>query len=372
MGLRRALLAAHCARMASIALCVICGNEEELIGRMLDSFCDAFDVLSLVRAIGCAKPDNTRLIASDWCYKNGKRFHFEVYQNSSEANSWPHVDNFAAARNLSFRTTQCDWRLWADCDDLLAPGAATKIREIVERPEGDVYFFTYVIENTGETILRERMFRKGVGEWQGALHENCIHDMKLNPSVVKGDVAFHHRPAQGKPIDRERNRKILFHATKDYERMAFNVHREYCAMWKEKNDEQARDLAMRWAEICRVIPMHDEMRLIVILHQAGLARDLTAAKNFAWEAIRLMPGRREGYAALAQLELEAKEPARALAFTSLLPAMPRPQRSAIPIAETAYGWPAWDLHLKAMRACGLNDAADKFEKECALTRPKDA
>ena len=102
-----------------ISLCVIAGNEEHHIERMLNSFAPAFDELSLVRAIGSRKADRTLSIARDWAEANRKDFVFSEHVNQPGTEGWDHVDSFAAARNDSFRQASGDWLIWCDCDDVL-------------------------------------------------------------------------------------------------------------------------------------------------------------------------------------------------------------------------------------------------------------
>jgi hypothetical protein len=54
-----------------ISLCAICGNEEAIIERMLESFAPAFDELSLCRAVGALAPDATADKARAWCRRAG-------------------------------------------------------------------------------------------------------------------------------------------------------------------------------------------------------------------------------------------------------------------------------------------------------------
>jgi glycosyltransferase involved in cell wall biosynthesis len=355
--------------MASISLCVIAGNEAAFLPRFLDSFRDAFDELCICMARGCLEPDESLAIAEKWCADNGKVMRAAIYSNPPHAKDWPHVAHFGDARNKAWDMATSNWLMWADCDDLLAPNGAALIRFAVDDPEAaDVIFCTYAIDNTGEIVLRERLFRKGVGRWSNPLHETCLHDPSKHKTATRDKIVFHHRPDFEKKNGRERNRRILKHATSEFDRLAFEMHREQFAEWRASNDEKARKEAKRWGEVARLCPIGDELQFIVRLHQAALAEALPDAKNFAWEAIRLMPWRREGYATLAQLELDAKEPMRALAFTSLLPAMNRPPRSMIPVAQGAYGWEAFDLHIRALRAYGDDDEANKLESEAKPQR----
>ena len=77
---------------------------------------------------------------------NGKEIRLDTYKNS---HPFPHVDNFAAARNQSFDLAAGDWILWLDCDDYLDPINCERIREAVSICEHDAIFCTYKVEKEG-------------------------------------------------------------------------------------------------------------------------------------------------------------------------------------------------------------------------------
>ncbi len=92
-----------------ISLCVISGNCQNHVIRFLDSFKDVFDELCMVRAIGYQELDRTIDLTSAWCEKNKKVFQFREYKNSLGHWDWPHIDNFGAARRMSFELATNDF-----------------------------------------------------------------------------------------------------------------------------------------------------------------------------------------------------------------------------------------------------------------------
>lgn len=153
-----------------ISLCMICGNEAAFITRCLDSAKDAFDELCLVRAVGTQEPDGTISIAAGWCALNGKEFRVEVYFNLIP--DLPHVDDFSAARNLSFSLATGDWLIWLDCDDLIPEGHCAKIRKAAGTAGFDALLMPYD-KPDGSTCDRERLIRRGAGRWENRVHEIC-------------------------------------------------------------------------------------------------------------------------------------------------------------------------------------------------------
>ena len=95
-----------------ISLAIIAGNVAHWMPRFLDSFGPLFDEVVVVRAIGAQNPDDTLDIA------RARRCVCAEYHNDDEHADWPHVDDFAAARNLAFKLASGDYIAWADTDDV--------------------------------------------------------------------------------------------------------------------------------------------------------------------------------------------------------------------------------------------------------------
>ena len=152
-----------------ISLCCITGNEEPAVIGFLDSFAGAFDELCLVRAVGSVTPDRTLSLAKEWCRKNGKKCSLGIYENAlGETRDWPHVDDFAAARNQAWSMATGDWQLWADLDDLLmparkdAPGGAELIRLCAGADTHDFFFFTYDLRGQNEKMCVSVCFARAL------------------------------------------------------------------------------------------------------------------------------------------------------------------------------------------------------------------
>lgn len=86
--------------MISISLCMIVRNEEEVIGRCLESVKDIVDEINIVDT---GSTDNTKQVVAQY---TDRIFDFK----------WIH--HFAAARNFSFQQATKDYILWLDADDV--------------------------------------------------------------------------------------------------------------------------------------------------------------------------------------------------------------------------------------------------------------
>ena len=87
--------------MATISLCMIVKNEEDVLERCLSSVSDLVDEIIVVDT---GSTDSSREIAA--------RFTEKVFD-------FPWRDDFAAARNESFSHASMDYCMWLDADDVL-------------------------------------------------------------------------------------------------------------------------------------------------------------------------------------------------------------------------------------------------------------
>ena len=179
--------------MSTISLCMIVRDEEEVLGRCLESAADLVDEIIIVDT---GSKDQTREIA--------RRFTEKIYE-------FPWIDDFAAARNFSFSKASCDYCMWLDADDVLAPGDRQRFRELKESlgPGTDVVMLRY---NTGFdqqgrvtfSYYRERIIRNRAGMlWKGAVHE--VIETKGN--VRYSECGVTHRKLR--PSDPDRNLRIF-------------------------------------------------------------------------------------------------------------------------------------------------------------------
>ena len=90
--------------MVTISLCMIVKNEEDVIGRCLDSVSDLVDEINIVDT---GSTDRTKEIVAKY---TDRIFDFE----------W--IDDFSAARNFSFQQATRQYILWLDADDIFYGG----------------------------------------------------------------------------------------------------------------------------------------------------------------------------------------------------------------------------------------------------------
>lgn len=338
-----------------ISLCVIAYNESRYIERLLESFAPAFDELSLVRACGAAKQDDTEAKAIAWCDAHGKRCLVQEYRNGPDAATWEHVDDFAAARNAAFAQATGEWMIWADCDDTHQDAAA--LRKLIEstKPAAAMLRLPYDVTGTGKRPMRERCLRRATWEagarWVHPVHENLLVPAG-SPVVDHDGPCWVHQPFEVGLANRQRNARILARALKDAPMNYFYLHQEHYCASNRPVAEQIGDMCVRFPTL------DDAFKAEALLNIARITADRQKAFDCALAAHARLPWCREAMAAIVMMHFERNENTKALHWAKLMCATPEPAAAARPWTHEPkwYGWAGDDLLARAHRICG-----DKFE-----------
>lgn len=186
--------------MATISLCMIVRNEEDVLARCLDSVKGLVDEIVLVDT---GSTDETKAIAAGY---TDRIYDFE----------W--VDDFSAARNYSFSKAVMEFQMWLDADDVIEEEDRKEFLRLKSElaEETDLVMLPYHVAfdqegNPTMTYYRERLLRRSRGfTWQGAVHE------VITPAgtIHYGKAAVCHRKLH--PSDPDRNLKI-YEAIKERE-----------------------------------------------------------------------------------------------------------------------------------------------------------
>lgn len=178
--------------MVSVSLCMIVKNEEDVLGRCLESAAGLVDEIIIVDT---GSADSTREIAA--------RFTEKIFD-------YPWRDDFAAARNESFSHASMDYCLWLDADDVLLEedrAAFLALKETLD-PGVCVVMAPYHtgFDESGRvtfSCFRERLIKNRAGmRWEGAVHEAVAPAGR----ILYADFAVTHRKTR--PSDPDRNLRI--------------------------------------------------------------------------------------------------------------------------------------------------------------------
>jgi hypothetical protein len=341
-----------------ISLCVICGNEEQYIVRMLNSFEGLFDELSLVRAVGATASDGTVGLAQLWCRERNIGFKFSDYKNGTGAEKWEHVDDFAAARNLAFQEATGDWLLWSDCDDTFQ-GDARSFRDRLAAAPPDLAMVRclYDVKGTNKRLYRERAIRASYFEkgrrWHHSVHENLL--------LLQGDrhedwdqPIWVHAPTEVKKQNRKRNLRILAKSVQETATQYFYIHQEhFCS--------NNRDAAIEFGKVALAFPnLQNAFRYETLLNLAKLSTSRRDANVLLMEAHGIYPWCREALASLILLNFEFQDYRKAKYWADHMASLREPLPEDRPWTHEVkwYGWAGYDLYARACRASGNRAAAD--------------
>jgi glycosyltransferase involved in cell wall biosynthesis len=179
----------------SISACLIVKDEQNTLGRCLESIRDHVDEIVIVDT---GSRDQTKAIASGF---------------SARILDYPWRHDFAAARQFSFDHAAGDWVFWVDADDIVHNAA--RIRSTVEKAPPDVNCFYWKYQagsdqygNSTCEFWRERCVRNNHSfRWSGRVHEVLVPRAR---AVIRQDddvLVVHRRQTAGR--NPRRNLEIL-------------------------------------------------------------------------------------------------------------------------------------------------------------------
>lgn len=349
--------------MSKLSVCLIVGNVEEYIGRCLESFASLADEFSIVRAIGGQTPDKTIDIAKEVAERNGKPLILGEYRNKPENADWPHIDDFAAARNQSFDQATGDYLFWCDSDDILEEGAAGIARELADRGGFPCFIFPYRIFGQGVTVPRERMIARGAGRWTSPVHE-CIEFMVEPVKAVQDErVVVIHLPhftgPKAKTGSVSRNMRILksIPADKMDVGLLYHLHGEYICADDIPNAIETAKKALACKELGR------PERYEIFMRLANFAELPQEKEAFLHQAYKADPRRREALGLLTCNALDYQQNELAMAYAKSMMALPMPRDIAWNSRADAYGWLGYDFYAQALRANGQFFEADEIRRK---------
>jgi len=177
--------------VVTISLCIIVKNEEDTIGRCLDSVQGLVDEIIIVDT---GSTDQTKHII--------KKYTELIYDFE-----W--IDDFAAARNYAFSKAKMDYIFWLDADDILLEEDQEKFKLLKQNFDYslDAVSMNYNLQvdedgNVISSLRRNRLVkRQNHFQWVGPVHEY----LEVNGNILNSDIAVTHASIHH---DSERNLRI--------------------------------------------------------------------------------------------------------------------------------------------------------------------
>lgn len=166
--------------MATISLCMIVKNEEQVLARCLDSVADLMDEIIIVDT---GSTDRTKEIAA--------RYTDQIYDFT-----W--IGDFSAARNFSFSKATMEYIYAPDADEVLDAENRARFLDLKNclLSEIEIVQMWYVTEafNTVMNVKRElrpKLFKRlRTFTWIDPVHET----VRLDPVVFDSDIEIQHKP----------------------------------------------------------------------------------------------------------------------------------------------------------------------------------
>ncbi|PFP43768.1 glycosyl transferase [Priestia megaterium] len=177
--------------MVSISLCMIVKNEEDSLGRCLDSIRQLVDEINI---IDTGSNDQTKKIA--------RKYTDRVYDFE-----W--VYDFSKARNYAFEKATKDYILWLDADDVLLKEDQQKLLALKMNLDSSIDSVTmkYILAtdeygNITSSLRRNRLVKRSRSfRWIGSVHEY----LEVWGNIMNSEVAVTHKSIQH---DSDRNLEI--------------------------------------------------------------------------------------------------------------------------------------------------------------------
>jgi hypothetical protein len=335
-----------------LSLCVIVGNVENYIARFIESFNPLADEIVIVRAIGNQAPDKTVEIAASLSAKIAPG-----YCNADEHAEWPHVDNFAAARQLAFNAASHDLIMWADTDDVIDTESIKRIRETIDLlPEDfDGIEFAYHVPEDQLTVNRERIIRKGRAVWTSPIHEYLQFDKEPKLATVNGAVILH-RPEGTRERNDERNLRILESIKHPTVSHKFHLFQSLRAVGRI--DEAAKVICEMLADKSEELGKAEKYELFIAAGQ--MASDIDIRLQMTLQALSVDPTRKEAYGELVLCYIGLNRSDDALAMAQAMNAQDGGSK-AWNVRRKYAGYLGYQLHGMALRANNRDNEADEIE-----------
>jgi len=332
-----------------LSLCVITGNAENYIGRFLDHFEPVADEIIVVRAIGNQMPDKTLDMAWDRGCVIGE------YYNTQ---NWPHVDDFAAARNATLDLATGDWLMWADTDDKITTDSIEQIRQLIEDigdKDIDGVLMRYVVPEDGVINWRERIWKFGSARWEHPIHE-CLKFNEGTKHMRFDGAEIVHASGKRHASRDERNLRILESIPEDKRTVSQKFHVFQSLIALDRNNE-AIPKAMEFAQLAQA---GQNERYEALFQLARLAGDQDTKHNLLLQSLSTDPTRREAYGELGLSSL-MNSPQDSLGWTQAMLALQMPLEPPWNLRRMYYGRLGVSLRAMALRANSRGEEADVLE-----------
>jgi hypothetical protein len=348
-----------------VSLALIVGpNEGDILKRLIHSSRDLWDEVVVVAAVGQNEAHSVRICAQEAA---GEALVWGEYENSPEHKDWPHIDNFAAARNKAFSMAKGKYVIWFDADDILDEGQALAHRKAIEEREKvkegwEILVTRYDVQNSAmRDNRRERIFRRQADGSLPAVWERPVHErVKPVPGKAVG-LADHlvvvHAPNTCKKNSSDRNKRILGTLLEHTGMNLYYVAQEGFLRGKYQEAIGPCMLGMYQPDL-------GESEKYQLYCMAGvMCADHAVKRKYLGKGITLSPTRREAYGHLACTLIDEGNYHEAVRLLNWIETLPKPSAVVWNLDAKWYGHLPKMLIENCLRAVGQAADADRCLRE---------
>ena len=356
---------ANCQRKVVISICMIVGTAVEYIERCWRSFALLGVEICMVRAVGGVPTDGTLERAREVAREVGLPLKFAEYRNGKGREDWPHVDDFAAARQMSFDLAAGEYCFWVDTDDVLDETVTAGqmpwdvVRGLAERGGFAAVVMPYRIFGRGVSVPRERMIAKDAGRWRYPVHECFKFHIEPVQAIEDNRVVVVHMPHLDKKGSSERNLRIL-RSIPEAEMtpgLLYHLQGELALAGDVTGSVQVAQRALKSPELGRA------ERYELFLNLAQLATDERGKETMLVQAYAADPRRREALGLLACHSMDYGKYDLAMAYARQMAATLRPAVADWNHRDSVYSWLGDEIYTQALRVNGFAREAEILRRE---------
>jgi glycosyltransferase involved in cell wall biosynthesis len=260
------------------------------------------------------------------------------------------IDDFSAARNVSFDHCTGDWILWLDADDRIPPRAQQELvrlkRRLTEMAEIDVVMIPYRVNFSQAdpnictfSFDRERVMRRSAGiRWWGAVHETINVP---SPPMRWTSAWVEHRPRTEDGADKvDRNLRILERALEGGDRSSRTIFYLANELKDHERWEEALAAYREYLDAEGTAAWERYSALLSMSICAEMSGDEEAKLDHLFTAMKLDSSRAEAFHRLGLHHYNRRQWQQAVPYFLAASSLPRPIDGFID--DTAYTWAAWD------------------------------
>jgi glycosyltransferase involved in cell wall biosynthesis len=332
-----------------ISVYLIAGNEEEYIARCLQSFKPISAELVLCIARGNLVPDKTEEIA--------KALGAKIVHYQNQRTDWPHIDDFATARNTALGACSNEWCLWVDADDVMDEDGAKVVEEAIDlaiQKDAHLVALKYNVDNAGLIPLREEISKRGTCSWKNRVHEMLV-TKEPNKTIGVDKILRIHKPNGYKSKSAERNFNILADTLSTAPNALYYQAQEY---FLSNQMDKCIDSSLRALTFSE---LEDTLRYDVLCNLGRCVPD-NERLSYLGQAVALQPDRREAYFYIANHWAGKGSWLKTYGSARACMTLHRPKAHYWNLVEAIYNWQAMDLYETASVCVGETAEAEKIKK----------